>query len=82
MFTQKTSTEPMKKVQSMILQQTNIFRSGYIDSQLLSALSYFIQVIVMLLCSLHTCLLFLQNVDFTFGSFDQVHNIYVLALIC
>ena len=48
-FTKKVSKEPLKKVQSLILQQINIFRSCYIDLPSDYALSYFMQVTVILL---------------------------------
>ena len=73
----------------MILQQNDIFQSGYVDSKAMSALynacytiSYFTQVTVILLYLLHTRLLLVQNVYFTFRSSDMVHNLYLIALIC
>ena len=66
----------------MILQQNNMFWSGHLDSQAMSALSYFMRITVIILCSTSTRLLLLQNVDFTFRSSDLVHNIYLLALAC
>ena len=52
-LTHKTSIQPLKKVHNMILQQSNIFRSGYTDTQPMYALTYFMRVTVILLCS-HT----------------------------
>ena len=46
----KNGTVQVKKIQTRILQQSNIFRSGYIDSQPMSALPYFMQVTIILLC--------------------------------
>ena len=51
-ITDKTSKEPLKKVQTLIVQQRNMFRSGYIDSQSMSSVSCFMKVTVVLLCSL------------------------------
>ena len=79
MFTQKTSIEPSNKIQNMILQQSNIFLSGFIDSQPMSALSY---LMIILLCLLYTSLLLAQNTDFTIRSSDLLHCLYLLAMIC
>ena len=62
--TQKTSIEASKKVQNVFLQQSNIFQSGYKDSELMSALSYFMHVVGILLCSLYRRSPVGQNIDF------------------
>ena len=51
----------------MILVQNNIFRSRNIESQPISA---YYMVTVILLCSQHTRLLQVQNVNEIFVSFD------------
>ena len=40
------------------------------------------QVTVELMCSLHTRLLQVQDVDFTLRCADMKHNSYVSALVC
>ena len=69
--------EPLKKVQYMVLYESKIFRSSYIDWPTMSALSYLMQVTVLLPRSLHTGLLQVQNVDSTFPFSDLGHNSYL-----
>ena len=66
----------------MILQQSNIFGSGYIGPPPMPALPYLMQVTVILLSSLHACLLQVQNVYITLRSYDLGHNPYILGLVC
>ena len=80
-FTHNTNKEPYMKIQNLILQQSNIFQSAYIDSQLICASSYFMQVTILNLCLLYTRLLTVQKVDFTFRSSDLICiSLYLLAL--
>ena len=48
----------------------------------MSALLYFTQFSVILLCSLHTRLFIEQNVDFRFWSSDLEHNLCRSAFVC
>ena len=81
-FTKKIITEPLKKVQNTILQQSNIFRSGYIDPHPTSTLPYFVHGTVLLLYSMHTYFIQVQNVGFTLRSFNLGRSSYILALVC
>ena len=81
MFAQKTKIEPLKKAQKIILQQSDKFRSRYVNSQPMSALSYKMHVAFLIQCSLYTRLLLVKNVDFTFWSSNLVYNLFLLALV-
>ena len=56
-----------------------IANTVYAGSSLMSAFSHSVQVTVISLCSLHTCLLQVLHTDLTFRSFDLGQNTHLLA---
>ena len=56
--------------------------SAYWDSLPVCALLHIMQFTVMLLCSLLTCLLQVQQVDLTLPSLDMGQRSHLLAIVC